>query len=175
MARIGRPGMSGQQKAELWRRWKAGESLSDISRALAKNPGSIHGVLASRGGLAPQERRRSARALTRGQREEISRGLVSGLTLRGISAGVGVSPSTISREVHRNGGRYPIPRGASRGPRAQAWSSAEALPPRDTTEGMSSRCRKARKELVAGADFGLAPQDLPWRRDYAHLSRNHLP
>jgi IS30 family transposase len=105
MAQIGRPGMSGQQKAELWRRWREGESLSDISRALAKNPGSIHGVLASSGGLAPQERRRSARALTRGQREEISRGLVTGLTLRGISAGVGVSPSTITREVHRNGGR----------------------------------------------------------------------
>jgi IS30 family transposase len=97
--------MSGQQKAELWRRWKEGESLSDISRGLAKNPGSVHGVLASSGGIAPQARRRSARALTFGQREEISRGLVGGLTLRVISAAIGVSASTTGREVRRNGGR----------------------------------------------------------------------
>jgi IS30 family transposase len=97
--------MSGQQKAELWRRWKEGESLSDISRALAKNPGSIHSVLASHGGIVPQARRRSCRALTCGQREEISRGLVGGLTLRAISVAIGVAPSTTSREVHRNGGR----------------------------------------------------------------------
>ena len=105
MAQLGRPGMSGEQKAELWRRWKKGESLSDISRVLAKNPGSIHGVLASGGGIAPQVRRRSARALTCGQREEISRGLVAGLTFRAISAAIGVSASTTSREVRRNGGR----------------------------------------------------------------------
>jgi IS30 family transposase len=105
MAQRGRPGMSGTQKAELWRRWKEGESLSDISRALAKNPGSIHGVLALRGGIAPPVRKRSARALTRGQREEISRGLVADLTLRAISAQISVSPSTTGREVSRNGGR----------------------------------------------------------------------
>src|SRR5450432_739191 len=105
MAQIGRPGMSGSQKAELWRRWKKGESLSDISRALAKNPGSIHGVLALRGGIAPQVRRRAARALTREQREEISRGLVADLTLRAISVRIGVAPSTTGREVSRNGGR----------------------------------------------------------------------
>ncbi len=105
MAQIGRPGMSGSQKAELWRRWKEGESLSDISRALAKNPGSIHGVLALRGGIAPQVRTRAARALTREQREEISRGLVVDLTLRAISVRIGVSPSTTGREVSRNGGR----------------------------------------------------------------------
>lgn len=105
MAQIGRPGMSCSQKAELWRRWKEGESLSDISRALAKNPGSIHGVLALRGGIAPQVRTRAARALTREQREEISRGLVADLTLRAISVRIGVSPSTTGREVSRNGGR----------------------------------------------------------------------
>jgi len=63
MARFGRPGFSSLQKAELWERWKRGDSISDISRALAKNPGSIHGVLHGRVGIAPAERKRAAASL----------------------------------------------------------------------------------------------------------------
>jgi IS30 family transposase len=105
MARSGRPGLSESEKSELWRRWKAGESLSDISRALAKNPGSVHGVLKGRGGIAPAPRKRSARALTIAEREEISRGLAAGRTLRAIAMSLGRPPSTVGREVCRNGGR----------------------------------------------------------------------
>lgn len=105
MARKGRPGLSESEKSELWRRWKAGESLSDISRALAKNPGSVHGVLKGRGGIAPAPRKRSARALTIAEREEISRGLAAGRPLRAIAISLGRSPSTVGREVSRNGGR----------------------------------------------------------------------
>ena len=102
---MGRPGLSEKEKADLWRRWKAGESLSDISRALAKNPGSVHGVLASQGGIAPPVRKRSSRALTTAQREEISRGLARDRTFRAIALDLGRAPSTIGREVSRNGGR----------------------------------------------------------------------
>lgn len=104
MARFGRPGLSSLQKSELWERWKRGDSISDISRALAKNPGSIHGVLRGRGGIAPAERNRAAASLSLGNREEISRGLVAGLSMRQIALIVHKAPSTVSREVSRNGG-----------------------------------------------------------------------
>jgi IS30 family transposase len=103
---MGRPGLSAEQKAELWVRWKAGESLSDIGRALGKHASSIHGVVAARGGIAPAERRRSRLALTLAEREEISRGLAAGASLRQIAARLNRAPSTISREITRHGTRY---------------------------------------------------------------------
>ena len=104
MAQMGRPGLSAQQKRELWARWKAGQSLSDIGRCLGKHAGSIFGVLLSKGGIAPPARIRSRRSLSVHEREEISRGLVAGLSLRKIAAQLGRAPSTISREVGRNNG-----------------------------------------------------------------------
>ncbi len=105
MARTGRPGLSAEQKRELWVRWKDGQSLSDIGRALGKHAGSVFGVLQAKGGIAPPLRKRSGRALTLEEREEISRGLVAALSLRQIAAQLGRSPSTISREIGHNGGR----------------------------------------------------------------------
>lgn len=104
MAQMGRPGLSPQQKSELWARWKSGQSLSEIGRGLGKHAGSIFGVLYSRGGIAPPTKRRSKRSLFLREREEISRGLSSGLSLRRIAAQLGRAPSTISREVARNRG-----------------------------------------------------------------------
>ncbi len=104
MARLGRPGLSTSEKSNLWGRWQRGESISDIARALEKNPGSIHGVLSGRGGIAPPERKRSELALTLTEREEISRGLAAQCSVREIAATLGRSPSTISRELARNGG-----------------------------------------------------------------------
>jgi IS30 family transposase len=106
MAQRGRPGLSPEQKRELWSRWKAGESLSEIGRALGKQPGSIHGVVASNGGYVPAVRRRSARVLTITEREEISRGLAEGASLRRIAGRLHRAPSSISREVARHGGRH---------------------------------------------------------------------
>ncbi len=105
MARLGRSGLSAVRKEELWDRWKAGESISDIARALEKPPGSIHGVLKATGGIAPPERRRSNWALTLDEREEISRGLAAGDSMRTIASRLGRPASTISREVNRHGGR----------------------------------------------------------------------
>ena len=105
MARLGRPGLSEARKKELWERWKAEESISDIARALKKSPGSIHGVLKATGGIAPPQRRRPRWALTLAEREEISRGLASGDSMRAIAARLGRSASTVSREVERNDGR----------------------------------------------------------------------
>ncbi len=106
MARLGRPGgLSEAGKQELWERWRAGESISDIARALQKPPGSIHGMLEATGGISPPQRHRRRCALTPAEREEISRGLATGESLRAIAARLGRSASTVCREVNRNGGR----------------------------------------------------------------------
>jgi IS30 family transposase len=105
MAQRGRPGLSPEQKRDLWRRWKAGESLSEIGRALGRQPGSIHGVIEANGGYVPAPRRRSARVLSLAEREEISRGLAEGVSLRTIARRSRRAASTISREITRHGGR----------------------------------------------------------------------
>lgn len=104
MSRTGRPGLSLQQKKELWNRWKDGQSLSEIGRALGKHAGSIHGVLSANGGIAPRIRKARAGSLTLAEREEISRGLATSCSLRSIAKQLGRAPSTISREIARNGG-----------------------------------------------------------------------
>ena len=104
MARMGRPGLSSAQKTELWQRWKSGQSLSDIGRALGKHAGSVHGVLSANGGILPATRCRSSRSLSLAEREEISRGIAVGASMRKIAAIINRSPSTVSREVSRNGG-----------------------------------------------------------------------
>lgn len=105
MAQMGRPGLSPSQKRELWQRWKNGQSLSDIARVLRKHPGSIHGVVSANGGIVPLERRRSRLALSLSEREEISRGIAAGDSMRGVASAIGRAPSTVSREVARHGGR----------------------------------------------------------------------
>ena len=106
VARLGRPGgLSAAGKKELWERWRAGEPISDIARALHKPPGSIHGMLEAAGGFSPPARRRRRCALTPAEREEISRGLATGESLRAIAARLGRCASTVCREVNRNGGR----------------------------------------------------------------------
>lgn len=104
MARMGRRGLSDTQKAELWRRWRAGQSLSEIGLALSKHAASIHGLVSAKGGIAPTVRRRSPVVLTLSEREEISRGLAAGYSIRQIATGIERSPSTVSREVTRHGG-----------------------------------------------------------------------
>ena len=105
MGVIGRPGLSDSQKAELWRRWRCGQSLVEIGLALERHANTIASLIGARGGFAPAERRRSARSLNLGEREEISRGLASGLTLRSIAGRLRRAPSSISREVASHGGR----------------------------------------------------------------------
>jgi len=85
------------QKTELWSRWKAGQSLHEIGRALGKDHVVIHFLLARRGGIAPTARRRSGRTLTLAEREDISRGIASGWSIRAIAKGLQRAVSTVSR------------------------------------------------------------------------------
>lgn len=101
---MGRPGMSDEDRAELWVRWGRGESISDVARAIGRPPGSVFTVLRATGGYVPEPRRRREGTLTVEEREEISRGLAEELSLRAIAARIGRSPSTVSREIGRNKG-----------------------------------------------------------------------
>ena len=92
------------QKSEICDRWQRGESMSSIGRAFDRGSSSIHPLLTLNGGIRPAERRRSGRALSLVDREEISRGLESGSSLRSIARRLCRPASTISREVKRNGG-----------------------------------------------------------------------
>ena len=97
--------MSWSEKNELWQRWRRGETLDQIAQALHRGSTSIYDYVGTEGGIAPRPRRRSRRALTTTEREEISRHLARGRSLRAISRALGRTPSTISREVARNHGR----------------------------------------------------------------------
>jgi len=105
MSTSGRRGLSDDQQAEVWQRWKIGESLSEIGLALGKPASSIRCVLLVRGGVVPTRRCRSERTLSLSEREEISRGLSAGRSGRQIAAQLGRWPSTISREIILGGGR----------------------------------------------------------------------
>ena len=106
MGPISRTRFTAEQKTELWERWRQGQCVADIARGLArKNKSGVYRVLALTGGIRPPERRRSAMALTLHEREEISRGIAIGMSIRAIGAKLGRAASTVSREVNRNGGR----------------------------------------------------------------------
>ena len=92
------------QKADIWARWQRGESLKSIGRLFDRPSSSIFNMLAPTGGIQPPPRQRSRLALTLAEREEISRGIARDLSLRTIAAQLGRAPSTISRELRRNGG-----------------------------------------------------------------------
>jgi len=94
-----------EQKALMWDRWQKGESLHSIARLFDRGSSSIRGILAETGGIRPPPRGRSRLALTLGEREEISRGVIAGYSMRSIAASLGRAPSTVSREIRRNGNR----------------------------------------------------------------------
>ena len=92
-------------RALMWERWQKGESLQQIAQLFDRNHSSIQPILAATGGIRPAPRRRSRWALTLAEREEISRAVVAGHSMRSIAAQLGRVPSTISREIKRNGGQ----------------------------------------------------------------------
>src|SRR6202165_2714375 len=121
MTRGKRFGLSAAQKSDLWRRWKAGQSLHEIGRAFGKEHSSIRCLVSRYGGFVPAVRRRSLLALTLREREEISRGLASGSSIREIAKRLDRVASTVSREVARHGGRSVYRANQADG---EAWESA---------------------------------------------------
>ncbi len=105
MVRRRGPRLTLAEKTELWRRWRRGESLNAIGRALGRIAHVVRYEVARTGGIPPPARQRSRLALTLTEREAISRGLASGTSVRQISRQLRRAPSTVSREVRRHGGR----------------------------------------------------------------------
>jgi IS30 family transposase len=121
MAQGKRAEVSAAQRADIWRRWKAGESLHEIGRVFGRTHTSIHLLLSHHGGIVPAVRRRSAHVLTLSEREDISRGIASGSSIREIVAGLSRAASTVSREVARHGGRSEYRASEAD---SEAWDSA---------------------------------------------------
>ena len=133
-----------KQKAEIWDRWQRGESMSSIGRLFDRNSSSIYPLLARTGGIRPPERRRSRLAMTLAEREEISRGLKAKLSFRSIARQLRRAPSTISREVRRNGGRR-VYRAASAD--LAAWDRAKRPKPCKLA-GQPQLCQTIAEKLV---------------------------
>jgi IS30 family transposase len=127
---------STQERCELWERFKRGESISEIGRALQRAPATIHWTIRQHGGIAPPERHRSRLALTFQEREEISRGVAAGDSARRIAARLGRAPSTITRELERHGGRPGYRAGAAD---RRAWERARR----------PQRCKLARQPALS--------------------------
>jgi DNA-binding CsgD family transcriptional regulator len=89
----------------MWERWQKADTLHQIAQLFDRHHGSIAHILGARGGIRPVPRCRSRRALTLAEREEISRAVVAGHSMRSIAAKLGRAPSTVSREIKRNGGQ----------------------------------------------------------------------
>src|SRR6202044_4151036 len=98
-------GLSAIEKRDIWSRWKAGESLHEIRRTFDKPHSSIRCLLLPRGGIPPAARRRSRLSLNLAEREDISRGIASGLPLREVARRLDRAASTLSREISPTRGR----------------------------------------------------------------------
>jgi IS30 family transposase len=98
-------GLSAAEQDEVWRRWRRGESLRLIARRLGKRGPSVRAFVLQTGGVQRHPPRRAPRCLSMAEREEISRGVAAGESCRKVAARLGRAPSTVSRELARNGGR----------------------------------------------------------------------
>ena len=125
------------QKALMWERWRQGWTLPQIAQLFDRSHSSMFGILSRTGGIRPPERRRCATALTLAEREEISRAVKAGESMRSIAALLGRAPSTVSREIRRNGGQD-----GYRAAQADAAAWDRALRPK--------RCKLARNRALAG-------------------------
>jgi len=150
--RYRRVGFTAAQSAELWERWKKGEGLKSIGRVFGKPSSCIFAHIRPSGGIKPPPRRRSPRALTLSEREEISRGLVAGRSLRTIAATLARSPSTISREISGNGGAAHYRAAAAD---SQAWK--RALRPKPCKLAVHTRLRQA---VAKKLELDLSPEQI---------------
>ncbi len=146
----------------MWARWKRGERVSDIALAMRRSMPSIQTWISKAGGFPPRDCCRSARALTLKEREEISRGLAAGESMRSIAARLSRSPSTVSREVRRNGG---LRRYRASDAESAAWTRAK----RPQTCVLEDRPKLARK-VARKLQLRWSPEQISaWlKREYPH-------
>lgn len=135
---------SDKQKTEMWDRWQRGESMHQIAAQFDRYHSSVRQILSANGGIREKPRTRAATALTIDEREAISRGLVAHKSMRSIAAELGRSPSTISREINRNGGCK-----SYRANKAEAATWERARRPKDCKlKHRTKLCRIIAKKLT---------------------------
>ncbi len=144
--------------AELWDRWKRGESSKTIARVMGRGA-SVYTVLLRCGGIRPRVRCRSPQALTLAEREEISRGIAAGQSLRSIAQRLTRAASTVSREVRRNGGpaRY---RASEADGRLEADTTPQAVSTGTLSPATPAGRTEAARGLVSATDRWLAEANL---------------
>jgi len=169
-------GFDAVAKEELWDRWRRGESLKAIGRAFGKPSSSIYFQVAAQGGIRPAPRRRSRLALTLTEREEISRGIASARSMRSMARLLGHAPSTLSREVRRNGG-YDRYRAAEAD--ENAWARARRPKPCQLATNPGLRWAVARKlrmnwspEQIAGWLKRAYPEDERYQVSHETIYRS---
>lgn len=133
--------LSESEKAVIWERRAAGYSIRLIARGVGRPMSTVREYVHSCGGVRPPGRSRAARQLSVAEREEVSRGLAAGLSVRAIARGLGRPASTVCREVNRNGGRR-----SYRAERAERAAWVRARRPKVCKLAVDSRLR----ELVVG-------------------------
>jgi len=176
MARRSRTYFTDKQKSDIWDRWERGESMSSIGRLFERNSSSIYPLLSRTGGIRPSERRRSRLSLTLSEREEISRGLSIGASLRSIAKRLRRAPSTISREVARNGGQSFYRAATSdkaaweRGRRPQLYKLACNKTLRDTVSRKLQK--KWSPQQIAGWLKRMYPEDVTKRVSHETIYRS---
>ena len=161
------------QKTDMWDRWQAGESMREIARSYDRYHPSIQKILTDNGGFRPSPRTRSPRCLSLEEREVISRGLASSSSMRAIAEGLGRSPSTISREIQRNGG-YAYYR-AHRAEEA-AWERAKRPKPcklQGRPRLIGAISRKLRLEWSPEQIAGWLKREYP-DNEYYHVSHETI-
>ena len=157
-----------EQKSLMWDRWEKGESLHTIASLFDRHHPSISGILRLTGGIRPSQRTRSSLALTLLEREEISRGIATHLSTRAIAAKLSRSPSTVSREINRNGGYYNY-----RAAPAEQAAWDRALRPKPC----KLKCNKALSRMVARKlQLQWSPQQIAgWlKREYSSNEDYHV-
>jgi len=159
MIHVKRSRLSVTEKKDIWSRWKAGQSLHAIGRAYGRPHPTIRKLLLPRGGIAPALRRRSRLALTLAEREDISRGMASGSSLREIAGHLERAVSTVSREVARHGGR---PAYRAHEAEEQAWDAA--LRPKKC---LLARNRQLREVVASRLILDWSPEQISgWLKTY---------
>jgi IS30 family transposase len=159
---------SPEQRAAIWDRWQRGESMSSIGRLFERESSSIYPILQRSGGIRPPKRTRSRFALSLSEREEISRGVANQQSMRCMARRLKRSPSTISREIHRNGG-YDSYRAA---PSEQAaWDRAHR-----PKQCKLAQHRSLAKVVAAKLKQQWSPQQIAgWlKRTYSHCEQQRV-
>ena len=143
---------TGAERAEVWNRIRGGESVAAIASSLGRYPSAVRALQMATGGVCPIERRRSVRALSLEEREEASRGLAAGQSLRAIARGLRRAPSTLSREVRHNGGRQRY--------RACAADRRADRQARRPKMAKLARCQPLRLVVEAKLELRWSPQQI---------------